>query len=54
MGLDEVLDTIEELKPKHTYLTHISHMHYDYNTLQQMLPANVFVAYDGLVVESNL
>lgn len=51
MGLEEVLDLVEEVKPKRTYLTHISHMQYNYEKLQQMLPLNVFPAYDGLVVE---
>lgn len=50
MGLDEVLDTVEELKPKKTYLTHISHMQYNYNDLDARLPANVSPAYDGLSI----
>lgn len=51
MGLEEVLDLIEELKPNKTYLTHISHMQYHHEKLQEILPVNVFAAYDGLVVE---
>lgn len=51
MGLDEVLDTIEDLKPRKTYLTHISHMQYNFDDLNARLPANVLPAYDGLVVE---
>jgi len=51
MGFDEVLDTIEELKPKKTYLTHISHMQLAFDELSTKLPANVFGAYDGLTIE---
>ncbi len=51
MGLKEVIDTIEELKPRKTYLTHISHMQYSYNELDALLPANVFPAFDGLSIE---
>jgi phosphoribosyl 1,2-cyclic phosphate phosphodiesterase len=50
MGLDEVLELIEKLKPKQTYLTHISHKQYNYLDLEKILPANVHPAYDGLVI----
>lgn len=50
LGLDEALELINELKPKKTYLTHLSHMQYNYETLSKMLPENVFVAYDGLKI----
>ncbi len=50
LGLAEALELIEELKPKNTYLTHLSHRQYCYNDLKKMLPANVEPAYDGLVV----
>jgi phosphoribosyl 1,2-cyclic phosphate phosphodiesterase len=52
MGLDETIDAIEELKPKRTYLTHISHMQHSFKELEALLPANVFVAYDQLVVNN--
>ena len=51
MGFDEVLDLIEELKPKRAFLTHTSHMHFNYAQLEAQLPANVFSAYDGLLIE---
>jgi phosphoribosyl 1,2-cyclic phosphate phosphodiesterase len=51
MGLDEVLDVIEELKPKKTFLTHISHMQFNFNAFDLQLPANVHPAYDGLTIE---
>lgn len=51
MGIDEVLSIIEELKPKKTYLTHISHMQYEYDEMCEFLPANICPAYDGLSIE---
>ncbi len=51
LGLDEALDVIEELQPRRAYLTHISHMQYSYQELEKHLPANVFAAYDGLILE---
>lgn len=51
MGLDEVLDTIEELKPKKCFLTHMSHMQFNSNDFDLHLPANVHPAYDGLTIE---
>lgn len=48
MGLDEVLDVLEELKPRKAYLTHISHKLYAHKDFQTRLPANVYAAYDGL------
>ncbi len=50
--LAEVLDIIEELKPDTAYLTHISHRlgkHADVEATK--LPANVFLAYDGLQIQ---
>jgi phosphoribosyl 1,2-cyclic phosphate phosphodiesterase len=50
MGLDEVLELIEKVQPKQTYLTHISHKQYNCRDLEKILPANVHPAYDGLVI----
>jgi phosphoribosyl 1,2-cyclic phosphate phosphodiesterase len=50
MGLDEVLDLIEKVQPKQTYLTHISHKQYNYRDLEKILPAHVHPAYDGLAI----
>ena len=49
--LREALEIINKLKPKRTYLTHISHQLDLHSTLEKELPANVFAAYDGLVVD---
>ncbi len=46
--LEEALAMIEELKPEKAYLTHISHRLGTHNEVERHLPANVFLAYDGL------
>ena len=48
--LAEALEIISELKPKKAYLTHISHHLGFHDTVQQKLPKNVFLAYDGLTI----
>ena len=48
-NLEQALETIEELKPKTTYLTHLSH-ELDYEEDSKKLPKGVSFAYDGLVV----
>lgn len=45
-SLPESLEVIKKLKPKHTYLTHMSH-DMDYSNPPEM-PGNVEMAYDGL------
>ncbi len=50
-SLPQALDVIEELKPKKAYLTHISHQMGFHGEVQQELPENVFLAWDGLTVE---
>lgn len=47
-GLDRVLSWINQFKPKVTYLTNLSHK-IDYYKIKDMLPGNVYPAYDGLV-----
>lgn len=51
LNLDEALKLIEELKPKKTYLTHISHHLGFHEEVEKTLPKNVFLAYDELVLE---
>ncbi|MDR0295056.1 MAG: MBL fold metallo-hydrolase [Prevotellaceae bacterium] len=51
-SLEEALAFIDEMKPRRAYITHISHRIEKYAELQFRLPKNVFLAYDGLVVES--
>lgn len=47
MTVQEALDTISELAPKHAYLTHISH-EISPQKFSKNLPPNVSFAYDGL------
>lgn len=49
-NLKEALALIEELQPKRAYLTHISHLLGFHDEVQQKLPKNVFLAYDGCVI----
>jgi phosphoribosyl 1,2-cyclic phosphate phosphodiesterase len=53
MNLEEALRLIEELKPKRTYFTHISHRLGFHKEVSKQLPKNVFLAYDGLVVNED-
>ncbi len=47
-GLYQALEVIAEVKPRQAYLTHLSH-HFDHDAVNAQLPANVRLAYDGLV-----
>ena len=50
-NLKEALEFIDEIKPQKAYLTHISHLFAKHSDIEKMLPENVFVAYDGLVID---
>ena len=50
-NLQEALQFIDLLKPEKTYLTHISHLFGFHDDIQAMLPENVFVAFDNLILE---
>jgi phosphoribosyl 1,2-cyclic phosphate phosphodiesterase len=51
-NLTQALQTIEELNPGKTFLTHLGHK-FDYHPKwRKKLPKDVFFAYDGLVVSS--
>ena len=45
--LENVLDFIDRIKPRQTYLTHMDPS-MDFDTVTAMLPPNVHLAYDGL------
>jgi len=47
--VDEALSVIHTLKPKRTYLVHMTH-NIRHHILQKSLPKNVFAAYDGLTI----
>ncbi len=48
--LEEALNYIDILKPKRAFLTHLNH-EINYERESKLLPANVELAYDGLVIE---
>jgi phosphoribosyl 1,2-cyclic phosphate phosphodiesterase len=47
--VEESLRTVEQLKPKRAFFTHISHM-LSHAAVQAKMPANVQLAYDGLSI----
>jgi phosphoribosyl 1,2-cyclic phosphate phosphodiesterase len=49
-NLEEALELVDELKPKQTYLTHISHQLGLHEEVNRELPDGVECAWDGLVV----
>lgn len=49
--LHEALDLINELKPKHTFLTHMCHMLGRHEEVSKLLPENVEFAYDNEVIK---
>ena len=49
--LPEVLALFEELQPQRMYLTHISHHLGLYDEIEQELPENIHLAYDGLELQ---
>ncbi|HZH70564.1 MAG TPA: MBL fold metallo-hydrolase [Flavobacteriaceae bacterium] len=50
-NLEEALEFIAQINPERAYLTHISHLLGFHEEVQQQLPDNVFLAYDGLKIE---
>lgn len=52
LNLDEAIALSQELKPKKTYITHISNRLGFHAEVEKMLPKNIFLAYDELVVEA--
>lgn len=48
--LENILTFVERIKPKQTYLTHMDTT-MDYDSVKQMLPDGVDLAYDGLVLD---
>ncbi len=49
-SLSEALEVINKIKPEKAFLTHLSHSLGKHNDIQNDLPENVFVAFDGLCV----
>ena len=49
--LNEAIEVIERINPKHAYLTHISHQLGIHKEVSADLPVPVQLAYDGLTIE---
>lgn len=52
LNLEQALQMVDLLKPKRTYLTHISHLLGFHEELSKQLPENVYLAYDNLKIQS--
>lgn len=50
-NLDEAIALVQELDPKKSYFTHISHKMGLHKETEALLPDNVYIAYDGLKLE---
>ncbi|GGZ27124.1 MBL fold metallo-hydrolase [Echinicola pacifica] len=48
LTLKEAIEWISIIKPEKAYLTHISHKLGKHKSVEDMLPENIFLAYDGL------
>ena len=51
-NLKNALELIRKIKPKRAYLTHVSHKLGFHDDVQESLPNNVFLAYDGIQIKS--
>lgn len=49
-SLDQALEVINVLQPKHSILTHLTHS-YDHEATNAILPRNVELAFDGMEIE---
>ena len=50
-SLSEALEIIEIIQPEKAYLTHIGHHMGFHEEVEKSLPENVFIAYDGLILD---
>ncbi|MDE7381873.1 MAG: MBL fold metallo-hydrolase, partial [Muribaculaceae bacterium] len=50
LSVPEAMDLVDELKPKETFLTHLSHLAPAHIQLDKLLPENIHPAYDGLKI----
>ena len=51
LNVEEAIEIINQIKPKNTFFTHISHNMGFHEEVCKKLPKNVTLAYDGLVLE---
>lgn len=52
MNLDQALEFMQDVKPEQGYFTHISHLLGKHAIIEQELPDNIRLAYDGLIIET--
>lgn len=50
-SLSEAVNLINEFSPRRGYITHISHQMGLHEEVQKELPPNIFLAYDGLIID---
>ncbi|MFN0202837.1 MAG: MBL fold metallo-hydrolase [Bacteroidia bacterium] len=50
-NLAQAIEIVQKLQPKKAYFTHISHLMGKHEDVQSILPPNIELAYDGLVLE---
>jgi len=48
--LDEALEMVERIRPKETYLIHMSHRIGLHAEVEKSLPPHIHLSYDGLTV----
>ena len=53
LNLEEALKLIHKINPRRCYLTHISHLMGFHDEVSNLLPENVFLAYDTLTITSD-
>ena len=51
LNVEEAIEIIDQIKPKNTFFTHISHNMGFHEEVCKKLPKNVTLAYDSLVLE---
>jgi len=49
-NLQQALENIEKINPRRAYLTHVCHHFGLHSIMENKLPENIFIAYDGLVI----
>ena len=53
LNLEEAIEIVDKIKPKKTYLTHISHHMGFHNEVEKKLPKGIKLSYDNLKIELN-
>jgi len=53
LNLEQAIQLIQKINPDQAYITHISHMMGLHDVVENELPENIHLAYDGLCLEFN-